>query len=241
MFLFNKGLSLEKDYQVGVQSNHIFCLSSSCIYSYILIVSIYLTYLELQYSCCLSDRRQKLRVPLPFPFSLLLQGLLAIMLNKESTRSRARSRNDNNVGAEIGQNNINANAAQSATAWAAAVLAELPGGDIVAGTHFNQLQANLPSTAFICDMSCRPGVLLAVGVAGGDRVVCMANARRFMARSSRGQLATQPRRHKLAPTAANRCRQQGVAGGAGVSLLPAARRGQFGHLTRSYLLPRADA
>lgn len=79
------------------------------------------------------------------------------MLHKGSTRSRARSRNDNNVGAEIGQNNINANAAQSATAaWAAAVLAELPGGDIVAGTHFNQLQANLPSTAFICGMSCRP-------------------------------------------------------------------------------------
>lgn len=60
----------------------------------------------------------------------------------------------------------------------------------------------LPSSA-----AC-PAVLLAVGVAGGDRVVCMANARRFMARSSRGQLATQSRRHKLAPTAANRCRQQ---------------------------------
>lgn len=128
MFLFNKGLSLEKDYQVGAQSNHTLCLTSSCIYSCIPIISIYLTHLELQYkySCWLPDKRQKLRVPLPFLFSLLLRGLLAIMLNKESTRSRARSRNDNNVGAEIGQNNINANAAQSATAWAAAVLAELP-------------------------------------------------------------------------------------------------------------------
>lgn len=166
--------------------------------AYILIICLYHTYLKL---LRVQQKQPTLPFPFPFPipFPLLLRRLLAIMLNKGSTRSRARSRNDNNVGAEIGQNNINANAAQSATAWAAAVLS---GGDIVAEMHFNQLQANLPSSVAY------PAGLLAVGVAGGDRVACMANARRFMARRWRGQLATQPRRHKLAPTAANRCRQQ---------------------------------
>lgn len=84
------------------------------------------------------------------------------MLNRETdTRSRARSRNDNNVGAEIGQNNINANAV------AVAVGVDVAGGDIVAETHFNQLQANLA----LSPLSHPCG-----GVAGEDRVVCMANA-----------------------------------------------------------------
>lgn len=91
------------------------------------------------------------------------------MLNGErDTRSRARSRNDNNVGAEIGQNNINANA----VAVGVAVGVDVAGGDIVAETHFNQLQANLalsPPTHFSLSHPCG-------GVAGEDRVVCMANA-----------------------------------------------------------------
>lgn len=86
------------------------------------------------------------------------------MLNRETdTRSRARSRNDNNVGAEIGQNNINANAV------AVSVGVDVAGGDIVAETHFNQLQANLA-------LSPPPPSPPCGGVAGEDRVVCMANA-----------------------------------------------------------------
>lgn len=143
------------------------------------------------------------------------------MLNRETdTRSRARSRNDNNVGAEIGQNNINANA----VAVAVSVGVDVAGGDIVAETHFNQLQANLA----LSPLSHPCG-----GVAGEDRVVCMANALGLWPAAAVANL----------PRSVARRRQLLQAGGRREAGEASSRRGQFGHLTRSlqYLLPRLDA